>query len=352
MSKGVRHRMLVIGAGSIGERHLRCFLTTERAEVSFVDIRPDLRAEIEARYPGVKGYATLEAALENDFDCAVVATPAPLHIPQAVTLVERGLHVLIEKPLSTKVEQVDLLIRKLSERRLVGAVAYVYRAHPVLTAMRDAIASGEFGRPVELVVVAGQHFPFYRPAYRQTYYASRDTGGGAVQDALTHLLNAGEWLVGPIDRVVADAAHLVLDGVEVEDTVHVLARQGEVLASYALNQHQAPNETTITMICERGTARFEFHNHRWRSMTEPGGSWKEREDVSLERDSLFTRQAHSFLDAIEGTVPPLCDLPEGLQTLQANLAILRSLERGCWEQMSDEMHSSFNQCNQTNNSRA
>jgi predicted dehydrogenase len=51
-----------------------------------------------------------------------------------------------------------------------------------------------------------------------------------VQDALTHTINAAQWLVGNIDRVVADAAHLALEGVDVEDTVNVLARHGGVLA--------------------------------------------------------------------------------------------------------------------------
>ena len=51
--------------------------------------------------------------------------------------------------------------------------------------------------------------------------------------------------------------HQVLDGVEVEDTVHLLARHGDVLASYCMNQYQAPNETSITVVCERGTAQFQ-----------------------------------------------------------------------------------------------
>ncbi len=49
--------------------------------------------------------------------------------------------------------------------------------------------------------------------------------GGGNQNALTHLINAGEWLIGPVDRILADAAHQLLPGVDVEDTVHVIARQ-------------------------------------------------------------------------------------------------------------------------------
>jgi len=197
--------------------------------------------------------------------------------------------------------------------------------------MRRAIAEGRFGRPVVLVAVCGQHFPTYRPAFRSTYYNDHATGGGAIQDALTHVLNAGEWLVGPIDRLVADAARQVLDGVSVEDTAHVLARHGNLLASYSLNQHQAPNEFALTVVCERGTTRFEFHEQRWRWMTEPGNAWHEERMVPLERDTLFAAQAGLFLDAVEGGPAPPCSLDEGLQTLRVNLAALASVRARAWQ---------------------
>jgi predicted dehydrogenase len=330
------HQVLVVGAGSIGERHVRCFLATGRARVSYVEVRESLRDEVAGRYPGAAPFASLDAALERRVDAAVVATPAPLHVPQAMQLVGRGVHVLIEKPLSVTAAGVGELIEASRSRRIVASVAYVYRAHPVLAEMRDAIRSGRFGRPVELVAVAGQHFPLYRPAYAQTYYAKREFGGGAVQDALTHVINAGEWLVGPIDRVVGDVAHQVLAEVEVEDTAHVLAHHrcddgGTVLASYSLNQHQAPNEITMTVVCERGTVRFEFHACRWRSLETPGGEWTDHGGVPLERDTLFTRQANAFLDAVEGEAVPLCSLEEGLATLRANVAILKSADERRWQ---------------------
>jgi predicted dehydrogenase len=139
-------------------------------------------------------------------------------------------------------------------------------------------------------------------------------------------VNLGDWLVGPIDRLVADAAHLALQGVEVEDTAHLLARHGRVMASYTLNQHQAPNETTFTVICERGTARFEAHNRRWCWMIAPDTTWQEESLPALERDELFVRQAHAFLDAVEGKGAPLCTLAEGERTLRVNLAALSSAD--------------------------
>jgi predicted dehydrogenase len=202
--------------------------------------------------------------------------------------------------------------------------------------MRAALLSGRFGKPVELVAVCGQHFPTYRPAYRDIYYKCRATGGGAIQDALTHILNAGEWLVGPISRLVADASHQVLAGVEVEDTVHLLARHGAVAASYALNQHQAPNEVTLTVVCERGKVRFEGHESRWRWMTAPGEAWHDEPHPALERDTLFVAQANQFLDAVEGKRPVACSLAEGAATLRVNLAALASADGGGWQTLNNE----------------
>ncbi len=264
-----RHKVLVIGVGSIGERHVRCFQDTGRADVSLLEIDEELARTVAERY-GVSAHADLDSALATGVEAAVVATPAPSHVPLATRLVGAGLHVLIEKPLGTTLDGIEQLRQAVVERGVVAAVGYVYRLHPALAAMRQAICEGRFGRPIELVAVSGQHFPTYRPAYRTIYYADRASGGGAIQDALTHLVNAGEWLLGPMDRLVVDARHQLLEDVDVEDTVHVLARHGPALASYALNQYQAPNEATLTVVCQRGTARFESHRQRWGWMTEPG----------------------------------------------------------------------------------
>lgn len=329
------HKVLIIGVGSIGERHLRCFLATGRAALSFVEINASLRQRIAERYSISDAVADLKSALEMSPEAAVICTPAPLHVPMAQCLAAAGIHVLIEKPLSTSLEGINDLRQTIAEKKVVAGVAYVYRCHPHLQAMRDAIRSGRFGRAVELIAVSGQHFPTYRPAYRDIYYKDRATGGGAIQDALTHIVNAGEWLVGPVDRLVVDAAHQVLEGVAVEDTVHLLARHGSVLASYNLNQHQAPNENTLTVICERGTVRWESHENRWRWLEKPGDAWHDETMAPLERDTLFIAQAHAFLDAVEGKRAAPCSLDDGLQTLKVNLAALASAEQGVWQRILD-----------------
>ena len=100
-----KHRVLVIGVGSIGERHLRCFRNTGRAELALCEVNEALRADVARRYGVGRAFGRFEDALAEPHDVAVIATPAPLHVPQATRLAEAGVHLLIEKPLSTSLDE-------------------------------------------------------------------------------------------------------------------------------------------------------------------------------------------------------------------------------------------------------
>ncbi len=319
-----KKKILVVGTGTIGECHTRCILATNRAEVSVCETNDNLRKKIADNYKIKNSYADFTLALEAGHDAIVIATPAHLHIPMAQQAAESGLHLLIEKPLSISLDGIDHLDRTIRERKLVAGVAYVLRQIPVLSAMKEALDSERFGRPLHITVTRGQHFPTYRPNYREIYYASHAMGGGAIQDGLTHLINAVSWLAGPVERLVADCAHQVLEGVEVEDTVNVLTRHGDALASFSMNQYQAPDEGVITVVCERGTLRSEIHCNRLRWMMEPGTEWQEESWPDFAREHAFISQANLFFDAIDGKSEMSCNLSEARHTLECNLAILEA----------------------------
>ena len=332
-----KYQVLIVGVGSIGERHLRCFQKIECCRVGICEPNENLRSAISAQYNVLHAAADLDEALQAEaYDLAVIATPAQLHVSIAQRLAKAGIQLLIEKPLSTSTAGIEQLIQAVEEKSIAMAVGYTHRAHPAVQATKRAMEEKRFGKPLQITVVSGQHFPTYRPAYREIYYVNRETGGGAIQDAMTHVINLAEWLVGPVERVFTDAGHQALPGVTVEDTVHTLTRHGDVMGSYALNQHQAPNETTVTIVCEKGTCRIDYARRRWSWMLQPGTDWQ-HETVELpERDTLYVTQASNFLNYINGTGEPLCSLQEAIQTLRVNLASLRSLESGSWENVGAE----------------
>jgi predicted dehydrogenase len=245
----------------------------------------------------------------------------------AIQAAEAGCHLLIEKPLSTDFSGVEDLKKRVLEQRLVAQVGYTFRHHPLVAKVKDQIDQGRWGLPLQLTIVSGQHFPTYRPAYRDIYYARHETGGGAIQDALTHFLDTAQWWLGSIDRLTGDMEHLSLKGVEVEDTVNVLARHGNIMASYNFNQHQYPNESIFTLVCERGTLRLELCANRLRIMDRPDGDWEDEISNAFQRDDIFVSQANSFLDAIEGQPSISCTIDEAKHTLNCQMALLEEAKQ-------------------------
>ena len=322
------HSILIIGCGSIGERHLRCFQRTGRCELSVCDANATLLSEVAARYK-VRQHANLREALASaKFDGLVICTPAHTHLAIAREGAAHGAALFIEKPLSVSLEGVEDTREAIARSGRFAAVAYVFHCVSWVAEARALLRSGAIGRPLHASVVSGQHFPTFRPAYRDIYYAKRETGGGAVQDSLTHLVNAMEWMIGPVTRIFCDASHQMLEGVTVEDTVNIAARHGDILVGYVANQFQAPAETTLLVHCERGSVKIELHAQRWGVFRHGAAEWEWHQRQIIERDDFFTDQANAFLDGMEGKPTPLCTFDEGVQTLKFNLAALRSSDTG------------------------
>lgn len=317
-------KILVIGCGSIGERHLRCMKYTGRAEVFACDTNPALLQKARQDY-GVTTFGNLKEALAaRKFAGAVICTPANTHINIARTLVQHGAALLIEKPLSVGVDGVTALQKEIAANGKFAGVAYVLHFLPSVQQARKFLRAGSLGKPLQVTVVGGQHFPTYRPAYREIYYNNHATGGGAIQDALTHLVNAVEWLVGPTTKISCVAGHQMLEGVTVEDTVSIAARNGETIVSYSLNQFQAPNETTIQFHCENGSLKIEVHKQRWAVFPRGAQKWEIHPAPVGHRDELFRAQAAAFLDGMDGKPNPICTVEEAFQTLKFNVAALES----------------------------
>jgi predicted dehydrogenase len=331
-------KILIVGGGSIGERHLRCFQqVTENCAFGLCDVRAPIRADLAERYAPEYLFASLPEAAAQDWDAAVICTPAHLHIEHALALANCAQALLIEKPLSTSLEAVPQLQAAWGERPV--HVGYIYRANFQVEQARRTLEAGTLGDLLQVTVVGGQHFPTFRPAYRETYYTQHQTGGGAIQDAATHMVNLLQFFAGPFDWIFCDAGHQALAGVEVEDTVHLTGRAGggKTMLSLALNQFMAPNEMYIQLNGRAGSMRLEFHNQRYGimqhdtvqhdTMQKGADGWQWSVPRTDERDAVFRQQARDFLAAIRGEAPVKCSLDEAIHTLKVNLAALKSAGR-------------------------
>lgn len=316
-------RVLVVGAGWIGRQHLQALALTGRVRAGVCEPNGAARQAVDPALTPAGSFELLASALTAAWDAAIVATPAHTHLAVGRQLTVAGIPVLVEKPLALELAGLDEWAAGAGPPVMVG---YVFRCHPVLEKVRREIAAGRIGTPLQVTARRGAHLPARRPEYASTYYARPEQGGGVVHDILSHVYNATEWLVGPIDRVAADGAHLRLPQVTVDDTVHAWARHGAVLASYAVNQHQHVAEFVIEVHGAEGSVRANFTNGSWAAAPKPDADWVTEALPSPKGAEWLARQANIFLDVIEGRANAPCPLADGMATLRAILATLRSLQ--------------------------
>jgi predicted dehydrogenase len=128
----------VIGTGSLGRNHARILTEIPSVQVTgFVDPNDAIAADV-ANTLQLKRYDSV-AALANDVDCAVVATPTTTHFEIAKQLLEAGVDVLVEKPITSTVDEAKRLIELARQRSRILQVGHIERYNPAITAIADLV---------------------------------------------------------------------------------------------------------------------------------------------------------------------------------------------------------------------
>jgi UDP-N-acetyl-2-amino-2-deoxyglucuronate dehydrogenase len=318
-------RFAIVGAGAIGRLHAAVLATLPDAElVAVVDRNPD-RAVALAREHGVAAEPTLEDALD-EVDAVVVGTPSGMHADPAVTALDAGRHVLIEKPIDVSLAAAERIVAAARRAGTVASVVSQHRFDPASQAVYRAVRDGDLGRITSAVV----SMAWWRS---QEYYDSgawRGTlaldGGGAVMNQAIHWVDLLVWLLGSPTGVTASTARLAHDGIEVEDTAVATLR----FAGGALGVLHATTAAYPGL-----TARLQLHGDRGSAIIDDDrlvylGSGALGVDDAVATGSAepmaialdaHARQYRDFLDAIATGRPPLVTLDEATRTLATVLAI-------------------------------
>jgi UDP-N-acetyl-2-amino-2-deoxyglucuronate dehydrogenase len=257
--RGRRIRFALVGCGRISKNHFDALRRhAARAElVAVCDSRVDALAAATAA-TGVRGFGSLADLLaHSDADVVVLATPSGLHSQQAIACAATGRHVVSEKPMATRFEDGQAMVRACREAGVKLFVVKQNRLNGTVQLVRRAIEGGRFG-PIYLCTV---NVFWTRP---QSYYDAAawrgrwDLDGGALMNQASHYVDLLDWLVGPVDSVHAYTATLARD-IEAEDTavLSVRLRHGG-LASVNVTMLTYPKnlEGSITILGERGSVRI------------------------------------------------------------------------------------------------
>ena len=333
----------LIGAGLIGRSHAAILASLAAEGVRFAGIADPAESarQLAASY-GVPHYAEAGTMLDEVMpDAVIVASPNVLHAPHAHACIERGIALLLEKPLAEDFETAREIAEH-AERANVPLLVGQFRRHnPVVRAAREMIRSGRLGR---LVTVNASSTVLKPDPYFETEWR-RQKGGGPILINLVHDIDALRFLCGEIETVQAMASSAVR-GWPVEDTAGVLLR----FASGALGT-VVLSDATPSPFCWDQTAgenpAFPRHDATaywisgtegtlempsltlWRYRGQRG--WDQplhRETMDCERRDPLREQMLHFLRVVRREEPPLVSGRDGARTVAATIAVSRSAAAG------------------------
>lgn len=277
-------RVGVVGVGHIGKNHARIYAELPSAEFAAIYDTDPVKAEQLGREFNVPVASSLADFAER-VDAASVATPTSSHWDVGRPLLERGKHLLIEKPIAEDPAHASELAEMASARQLVLQVGHVERFNPVLSALEERLTR-----------------PRFIEAHRLSPYPNRSTDIGVVLDLMIHDLEI--------------ILHLVRSSVETIDAVGVpVLSRGEDIANARLRFADGcvANITSSRISPERMRKIRVFQEDAYLSLDYQNQSGEiyrrsatgiEREEVEIEREEPLKQQLVSFLEcAATGRAP-------------------------------------------------
>lgn len=203
-------RIAVIGCGKIAEKHLQAYKKLKDIEITVTDIVPKA-AKIAESY-GVNWYDNPDELIAKGAINAVdICVPTPSHSEFIIKALENGKHVFCEKPLAGSLEEAKEIQEKAAQIGKMIMVGYLYRFHPAYQFSRDIIKEQVIGAP---------YYAIFRLGGRGSHKAwkhKHETGGGAGNEMLVHMLDVILWYFGEVKAIENLYTDIVLKKREIED---------------------------------------------------------------------------------------------------------------------------------------
>lgn len=332
----------VVGAGLIGRKHIELVSDSDNCRLAAI-IDPNEDARMLASESGTQCFADFESIFNiDDLDGVILATPNPLHFPQAMACVKNNLPVLIEKPVTQTVAEARELAEYCDARSARVLVGHHRMHSDIMQGAKRIIDSGRIG---EIVAVQGAAL-FYKPdEYFDAGPWRTKAGGGPVLINMIHEVGNLRFLCGEITQVEALPSN-ARRGYEVEDTVGILigfdsgaigtfilsdtaasCQSWEQTARENTDYHHDPVENCYHIAGTTGSLSIPtMRLHTFvdkRSWWSPMSVSQKPVDVA----NPLVHQLNHFCDVIRGESDPIVSVFDGMKNLEITEQIARASKK-------------------------
>ena len=338
-------RVLIVGLGGVGQRHLRNLRTLlgDTVEILAYRVRklshvitPTLQIDTDRDVAGeyrVQAFGDLKLALAEKPDIAFMCNPSSLHVSVALDCVRAGCDLFVEKPLSDGLAGLAQLQALVEKQRRIVMVGYQLRFHPCFLRMQEIVRSGVLGNLLAVRAAVGEYLPGWHryEDYRQMYAARADLGGGVILSQI-HEFDYLYSLFGKAKRLFSIGGHWSNLEIDVEDVASTLMEcefAGRPLPVHLQQDYlQRPPQRQCEAVGDAGRAVLDFPTL---SVTLYGAEGNVADRFTcerLDRNQLFISEMQHFLDCVKTRSKPVVDLGEGIWSLKLALAAKESIATG------------------------
>ncbi len=251
-------RISLVGCGRISNNHIDAIKRVEGLELVAASDHNEDRARAVAEPLGIPWFASYEKML-NDVpgDVVAICTPSGLHPSQGVIAARSGRHVVTEKPMAISLKAADELVHACDAAGVQLFVVKQNRLNAPVQLLKRAVEKGRFGRlyMASCTVFWARPQDYYEQApWRGTW----EFDGGAFMNQASHYVDLIQWVMGPVESVMAKTATLARK-IETEDTgVAILKFRSGALGVIQVTMLTYPKnlEGSLTLLGEKGSAKI------------------------------------------------------------------------------------------------
>lgn len=325
-------RVCIVGCGFMGNIHADCWSQVPEAQVvAVVDIIEE-RARLLAGKFGLERFYTdyREAIDQPQVNVVSICIPTYLHADASIYAIQRGKHVLTEKPIALDLQQADATIAAVRNSGVKFSVGLMRYHSPVMAELKRWLGDGRLKYPV---IYWASDIREIRPKLEMH---DQHANGGPVIDMAVHLYATWQELFGSTAQEVyaqgftfaAGRPELARIADKAVDTASVSVRfesgdVGNFLVTWGVPPKVVPTPMPEVMLTASGVLHITFNaNHQQASLQRQGGEW---ETIAVCDENMYQRQINDFAGAILNDRAPLVNAEQGRSALQVALAALESI---------------------------
>jgi len=310
-------KLLIVGCGSIGRRHLTNFRAAGVGYVAGADPN-DERRRLATGLGAARTYASCDEALAHEsFDAAAICVPPHLHMPLSLAAAKAGCHLFIEKPLAASLDHVDALIDICARQSLAAFVGYSYRFIPSVVKMKEMLDRGAIGRVLSARLCFSSYLPDWHPweDYRSFYMARKEEGGGALLDE-SHGLDLLRWLLGEMVVRHATIGHISDLEITSDDLAALVLTTGPgAVVEAHFDLLGRPPRLGLEIVGSTGTIVWDRIRHSLSVYDAGKRCWETYPYTDADYLSMYEREVRHFISCVDAGTPPLVTVEDARKTL-------------------------------------